>query len=312
MKSIYLNLKAVFVFSLIVLNVIFFSIVFYLLIPLKLVLRGKPELILSRVFNAAGTMWIANNNRILDYVAKVKFTEDIPKELSNHDWYLVIANHRTWADIFLLQRVFNRRAPFLKFFLKKELMWVPIMGGAWWSLDFPFMKRYSKSYLKKNPHMKGKDMETTKKACEKFKYKPVAVMNFPEGTRNKKGKVEKLKSPYEKLIRPKAGGVSFALEAMDGKINQMVDVTICYKPEHPSLMDFLSGNIEEIHVEARMIGVEDWMCGSYADDMEYREKFQNFMNKVWEEKNRKLLEFAGESIRTENEADRPEPLELEN
>jgi len=33
------------------------------------------------------------------------------------------------------------------FFIKKELMWVPFLNLAWWSLDFPFLERYSKEYL---------------------------------------------------------------------------------------------------------------------------------------------------------------------
>jgi 1-acyl-sn-glycerol-3-phosphate acyltransferase len=41
----------------------------------------------------------------------------------------------------VLQRIFHGRIPFLKFFLKQELIWVPVIGLAWWALDFPFMKR---------------------------------------------------------------------------------------------------------------------------------------------------------------------------
>ncbi|MEZ4565573.1 MAG: 1-acyl-sn-glycerol-3-phosphate acyltransferase [Desulfobacterales bacterium] len=39
---------------------------------------------------------------------------------STDDSYLVISNHRSWTDIFVLQHIFNHRIPFLKFFLKKE------------------------------------------------------------------------------------------------------------------------------------------------------------------------------------------------
>ena len=292
MIKFYDNFKAVFVFFCIILNTIIWGILFFLLIPVKLCSTGKFELMLSRVFNFLGTMWISFNNFLLDHVSKIKFKADIPREVNKNGWYLVISNHQTWSDIFLLQRVFNKKAPFLKFFIKKQLIWVPVIGLAWWALDFPFMKRFSKDFLRKNPHMKGKDMETTKIACEKFKYRPVAVMNFPEGTRNRNGKASKLNSPFEKLIRPKAGGLAFVLEAMDGKIQSIVNVTISYSSKSPSLMEFLSGRIDNVHVEAELIKVEDWMVGQYSEDMEYRDKFQLFVNKLWEEKNNKLIEAS--------------------
>ncbi len=61
--------------------------------------------------------------------------------LHQRGWYLVSSNHQSWVDILVLQRIFHGRIPFLKFFLKQELIWVPVIGLAWWALDFPFMKR---------------------------------------------------------------------------------------------------------------------------------------------------------------------------
>ena len=125
-------------------------------------------------------------------------------------WYLVIANHQTWVDIVILQAVFNRRIPFLKFFIKQELIWFPLLGIAWWAMDMPFMKRFSPSYLAKNPHMKGKDRETTRRACEKFRDTPTSVLNFIEGTRFSENKRVDRKSPYNHLLQPRAGGLAIA------------------------------------------------------------------------------------------------------
>ncbi len=105
------------------------------------------------------------------------------ENLSRDQWYFVIGNHQSAADIFIAQYLLNKRTPMLKFFLKQELIYVPIIGLCWWALDFPFMKRYTPSYLKKHPEKRGKDFESTRKACEKFKHSPVAVMNYVEGTR---------------------------------------------------------------------------------------------------------------------------------
>lgn len=293
-------LKASLVFFLICVNTIFIGVIFYLLLPFKVILKGKPELALSRIFNNVGLVWIFVNNCFLKYISKVNVKTDIPDNVTKKGWYLVVSNHQTWADIFILQQVFFNKIPFLKFFLKKELIWVPVIGLAWWALDFPFMKRFSRAYIEKNPHMKGKDLETTIKACEKFRYKPVAVMNFPEGTRNRNGKASKMKSPFEKLIRPKAGGLSFVLEAMDGKISEILDVTISYSSKSPSLGDFLSGNIDEVRVEAKIIEVEDWMVGSYANDENYKHEFQNFVNKLWDEKDKRLIELSSDFAENSN------------
>src|SRR3546814_9530339 len=113
---------------------------------------------------------------------------------------------------------FNRRIPLLKFFLKQELIKVPLLGLAWWALDFPFRKRFTRAEIEANPSLKGKDLETTRKACEKFKEMPTSVMNFFEGTRFTQAKHDQQQSPYEFLLKPKAGGTAFALSAMDGKL----------------------------------------------------------------------------------------------
>jgi len=64
------------------------------------------------------------------------------------------------VDILVLQRVFHRKIPFLKFFIKKELFWFPFLGQAWWALDFPFIKRYSKAKLQKKPHLRAKTWQS--------------------------------------------------------------------------------------------------------------------------------------------------------
>ena len=86
-------------------------------------------------------------------------------ELRRDTSYLVISDHRSWVDIPALIQTLNRRTPFFKFFLKKELIWVPFLGLAWWALDYPFMKRYTKAFLAKNPELAGKDLEITKAAA---------------------------------------------------------------------------------------------------------------------------------------------------
>ncbi|AFG42795.1 putative acyltransferase yihG [Escherichia coli P12b] len=65
--------------------------------------------------------------------------------LSKKNWYLLICNHRSWADIVVLCVLFRKHIPMNKYFLKQQLAWVPFLGLACWSLDMPFMKRYSRA-----------------------------------------------------------------------------------------------------------------------------------------------------------------------
>jgi 1-acyl-sn-glycerol-3-phosphate acyltransferase len=130
--------------------------------------------------------------------------------LDPRGWYLVNCNHQSWADILVLQHLLTHRIPLLKFFLKQQLLWVPVMGLAWWALDFPFMRRHSEEVLKAHPELRGKDQEATRLACEKFSLIPTSVMNFCEGTRFTPTKHQRQQSPYRHLLRPKAGGIALA------------------------------------------------------------------------------------------------------
>ena len=179
------------------------------------------------------------------------------ENLSMKDWYMVLSNHQSWADIVVLQFVLNNRIPYFRFFLKKELAWLPIFNFVWYALDYPYMKRYSKEFIKKNPHLKGKDIETTKKSCEKFKDVPVAIMNFAEGTRFRPEKHKKQQSPFRHLLKPKAGGIAFVLSAMGDQLSSILDVTISYEPEAKGLWDFLCGQVSCVKVRINHIKITD-------------------------------------------------------
>ena len=238
--------------------------------------------------------WILCNNLNQDLFHRLDIVVDGAEDLKPDDWYLVISNHQTWVDILVLQRVFYRKIPFLKFFLKKELIWVPILGLAWWALDFPFMKRYSGAFLKKHPHLKGKDIEITKKACAKFSEMPVSVMNFLEGTRFTSHKHQAQQSPFTRLLKPKAGGIAFVMAAMGEYLNSIVNVTIAYPPGPKSFWDFLCGRVTHIRVHVEVIPITDVLIGDYFEDENFRENFQEWVNTVWQEKDRRIAEMDRE------------------
>jgi 1-acyl-sn-glycerol-3-phosphate acyltransferase len=210
-------------------------------------------------------------------------------ELRREQWYLVVSNHRSWVDILVLQATFNRRIPFLKFFLKRELIWVPLLGLAWWALDFPFMRRHSAEYLAKHPEKRGQDLAATQLACERFREIPTSVMNFVEGTRFTPAKHAASASPYRHLLAPRAGGVSFVLSAMGGMLHSMLDVTIAYAGRTPSFWDLCCGRIGHILVDVQRWPIEPWMSGGdYSDDPAFRERFQQWLRGIWADKDARL------------------------
>lgn len=237
--------------------------------------------------------WILFNNLNQKLTQNTKWDISGVDALKKDDWYLVLSNHQSWVDILVLQRIFHRKIPFLKFFLKKELIWVPILGLAWWALDFPFMQRYTRQFIEKNPHLKGKDLEITKKACEKFKLMPISIMNFVEGTRFTEEKHNQQNSPYTYLLKPKAGGVAFVLGAMDGVLSQIIDVTIVYPKGIKTFWEFACGKVEEVKVDVRAVPIPETLIGNYSEDKEFQKSFQEWMNQFWAAKDIKIKEMLG-------------------
>jgi 1-acyl-sn-glycerol-3-phosphate acyltransferase len=235
-------------------------------------------------------LWISNNSAWMRLTQKMNWDVEGIEPLDKNQWYLVTSNHQSWSDIFILQHLLNRKIPMLKFFLKQELIWVPVIGIAWWALDFPFMKRYSKEYLAKHPEKRGKDFANTKKACEKFEQTPVAVFNFLEGTRFTAEKHNRQQSPYNNLLKPKAGGIGFVLGAMGNSITSMLDITISYPNQQPpSLSDFMTGRVDKVIVRVKQLDIPASYLGkNYSEDEVFRDDFQQWVSKLWVEKDSDL------------------------
>ncbi|AWL11255.1 putative acyltransferase YihG [Saliniradius amylolyticus] len=265
-------------------NTLFWFVPIILLSLLKLIPIRPWQTVLTRILDRCATSWVSINNLNQKLTGGTQFDVKGLNPLTPKEWYLVIANHQSWVDILVLQRVFNRKIPFLKFFLKRELIWVPFLGLAWWALDFPFMRRYKKAFLEKYPHKKGKDLETTRAACEKFRFKPVSIMNFVEGTRFTPQKHAAQNSPFDHLLRPKAGGIAFVLNAMGDKLHQLLDVTIHYPQGAPSFWDFVCGKVKQIQVRVKVTSLDNVLPGDYFDSEEQKLKFQQWLNQRWQQK----------------------------
>ena len=295
MKPLLASLRAAFTFSLVALNTGIHVPVLLLFSLFKLVLRFRAAQVgLTRVLIAIATSWVAVNSALMRALTPTRFVFEGLDSLKPEGWYLVIANHQSWVDIPVLQMALNQRIPMLKFFLKQQLMWVPVMGLAWWALDFPFMRRHTREQVARDPSLRGKDIEATRRACAKFSYTPVSVMNFVEGSRFTPGKHARQKSPYTHLLAPKAGGVAFVLQAMGEMLQALVDVSIVYPGGRPSLFDLLAGRIPEVRLQVHLRELpRDLLGRDYQEDGEFRERFQTWLNQLWAEKDAEIARMQG-------------------
>ncbi|KPJ77251.1 MAG: acyltransferase [Deltaproteobacteria bacterium SG8_13] len=276
------------------LNTAICSVPILLIAALKAVIpANRWRRMCTRILNFLAGCWVAFNKALQRFLLRIKWEVNGLENLPRSGWYLVLANHQSWVDIVVLQNIFHRRIPFLKFFLKKELFWYPVLGLCWWALDFPFIKRYSPKFLAKNPHLKGKDIETTLKACKKFSELPVSVMNFVEGTRFTKEKHAALKSPYANLLRPRAAGIALVISGLSDKLQRILDVTIVYPGQERGFWPFVCGEIREIKVHINALPVTDDLIGDYGVDRKFRVQFHRWLNRLWLEKDRRIERMLG-------------------
>lgn len=231
--------------------------------------------------------WIAINNGILSLYRKTRWAIEIPANLDRQGSYLVSCNHRSWVDILVLQRCFNRKLPLLRFFIKQKMIRVPFLGLAWWALDFPFMRRHSKQEIARRPELKGRDLENARKACEKLRSIPVAMMNFPEGTRFTPAKRDRAGVPFRNLLLPRIGGMGQVLYALGDQLDSLIDVTIVYPGDlpAPSFWDLLSGRVPAIVAHARRREIPQHLRGrDFLADLQFRGDLERWMTELWEEK----------------------------
>ncbi|PTU32800.1 acyltransferase [Stenotrophobium rhamnosiphilum] len=273
-----------------IVNTVFWATPLYVMVLFKVLI---PHGALRDRFSVAAAWlaqhWAVTNSIMVQLLMRIEWDLRMNMDVSPQGQYLVCANHQTWNDIFVLMRAFGKRAPFFKFFLKQELIWVPVLGLAWWGLDYPFMKRYSKEQVAKNPALKGKDLETTRKACEAFKNQPALVLNFLEGTRFTPAKHDQQKSPFRHLLKPKSGGFAFTVSALGERLNSLLDVTIVYPDGAKGFWDFCAGRVRKVIVEVRQLEVpHEFYEGDYENDPVYRERFQKWIGTLWSEKDQRI------------------------
>ncbi|QJT83375.1 acyltransferase [Kosakonia sp. MUSA4] len=248
-----------------------------LLLPVPVLWRA-----ISAFCNFMMYCWCVGLSWLLHLNPHLKWDVEGLEGLNKKNWYLLICNHHSWADIVVLCVLFRKHIPTNKYFLKQQLAWVPFIGLACWALDMPFMRRYSRSYLLRHPERRGKDVETTRRSCEKFRYHPTTIVNFVEGSRFTEEKRRQTRSPFKNLLPPKAAGMAMALNVLGEQFDKLLDVTLCY-PENDKtpFFDMLSGKLTRIVVRINLLPVNEELHGDYVNDKNFKRSFQQWLNKLW-------------------------------
>jgi 1-acyl-sn-glycerol-3-phosphate acyltransferase len=247
--------------------------------------RGRSRNAMTQWLSSLGETWVSINKSVVWFYRDLEFDVQLPKDISHQGRYLVFCNHQSAVDILVLQHCLNRRAPFGRFLLKQELIWVPVLGVAWWALDMAFLHRYNRQQLLREPGLRGKDLENTARACEKLKHIPVSMMTFPEGTRFSEAKRERQKSPYRHLLTPRYGGIGQVLYSFDDALDAVIDVTIFYPDGPPSVWQYASGQVGKISINVQLRLIEEGIRGGDMwIDEEAHQQLQAWLNGIWEEK----------------------------
>lgn len=259
---------------------LFISIIWKLITPEKM--RDKYA---NPFVEGVASLWVRLVLVWMKTVLRTEFDIQSQVKLSKQQWYLLVSNHQSWVDIFAIFQTTLGHTPLLKYFIKKELGRLPIVGQAWWALDYPFMQRHSREYLRKHPEKADDDLRATQKACEKFQYKPTAIVNFLEGTRFSEEKHSKQKSPFQHLLKPKAGGIAFAVQALGERFRAMLDFTIVYEGAPPSFWDMACGRVGKVTIMLRQLEIpEPFLTMDYTGNAQDKVSFQNWLQEIWQEK----------------------------
>ena len=237
------------------------------------------------------SQWVATNRLIVHLLHPQHWQLDIRGDLDPRKNYLLVCNHQEWTDIVVLFNAFHGRVPLLRFFLKHELLYVPFLGTACWTMDFPFMKRHTREQVAANPALRQEDLDTTRRTCEIYRREPVTVVNFLEGTRFSDSKRLSTQSPYRHLLRPKSAGVSFALNVMGDQFAGLIDVTLAYRDTGGKglLWSWLCGEQGGLIVRADLMPIpQELLQGDYEGDADFRTRFQAWINDLWSKKDASL------------------------
>ena len=283
------NIIGFFTFILIVVELIIgFGTLTIVNIPIAIFPFKSLKIKLSKISNTIGEYTVYGLKIIMKIMHRDAMQVFDNNEFDKNQWYMAVSNHQSWADIFILLVAAHKRIPLLKFFMKKELAWIPFVFLANKTLNMPFVNRHSKKQLEKNPNLRFKDYENTLMACKRFQRSPSTIFSYAEGTRNNSTKHQAQNSPYKNLLIPRVGGIATALSAMPN-IDVLVDYSVVYKSNKRGAWAFLKGDMRDVKVSVKKYNIpEDLKNKNYSTDEEYRKNFKIWIEGIWEEKDKEI------------------------
>ena len=250
----------------------------------RIIPNKKLKVSLGSLSNTMGSATVASITAALRILHKLEWDFQIPKDVNTETWYIAMSNHQSWADIFILLAAGHKKIPLLKFFMKKELQWIPIIYLVHKTVDMPFLNRHSRAQIQANPELKRVDYENAKKAAKRFSRNPSSAFSFAEGTRFTSEKHSAQESPYSNLLKPKVGALAIALSGMP-QVNTLIDFTVVYATQKRSTWDFLCGDLSKARVVAKTYALpENLKNRSFEEEDDYRKNFQTFVDAIWLEK----------------------------
>lgn len=205
-----------------------FSAVCFLLIALG---RSYTRSFLYCIYN----FWVARMRGILLWQTTIQM--NMP-DLDLQRWYVVIANHQSWADILVLQIVLNQKIPHLRFVMKQELKWVPFIGLICQILGYPLIDR-------SKPKKAYQALNTALNSVSS----PSSLVIFPEGTRYHP---DKAIPGFTGVLPPKVAGLYQVLSAWHSHHPHVLHVKIHYQGT-ASLWAWILGQITQINIGGHIV-----------------------------------------------------------
>ena len=275
-----------------ILVILSFAVTLLTIVNIPRIIPNKNlKVSLGSLSNTMGSATVASITAALRILHKLEWDFQIPKDVDTDTWYLAMSNHQSWADIFILLAAGHKKIPLLKFFMKKELQWIPIIYLVHKTVDMPFLNRHSRAQIQANPELKKVDFENAKKAAKRFSRNPSTAFSFAEGTRFSRQKHAAQESPYTNLLKPKVGALAIALSGMP-QVNTLVDFTVMYSSEKRSTWDFLCGDLSKAKVAVKTYALpENLKNRSFEQEDNYRRDFQTFVDTIWLEKEQTIKDL---------------------
>ena len=210
--------------TLIVLSLAVFCIPLAVLACARLASRSPA---LRRAMNGLYRAAVALDDWYLLHIGRVRWQLPV-LGLDPDGACIVLCNHRSWSDIFVVQSVVAKTGPVIVFLTKRELAYIPILGIICWAFGFPLLRRRARG-ARSEAERREADRQRVREACAAVRRAPAAILTFAEGTRFTAEKHARSASPFRHLLAPRPGGFAAICASLADLEPEVVDMTLAYQ-----------------------------------------------------------------------------------